>query len=89
MTDVSTTHPNRYPYIELVSDGRKIDFKKDCLEEVDIFRKVEDGDWQLLIKNARTPYVDTGKFSKGTKLAYRVQLGTGKEREEYQLKVFL
>lgn len=80
MTSVSTEHPYGLPYIELTGKGRKISFRKDCLEDVAILRKVNEGEWEKLVKNTRSPYVDEESFPTGTKLSYVIELNSGSNR---------
>lgn len=89
MTDVSTDHPYGIPYIELVEQGRKISFQRDCLGEVKIYRKVNEEDWNLLIQQTRTPYVDTEEFPSGTKISYKIELEQNHEKHQYTLEVRL
>ena len=89
MTDVSTDHPNHIPNIELIEEGRKISFRKDCFGEIKIYRKVNNGEIILLIQQARTPYVDTDDFSKGTKLSYTIELEQEGQIHKYNLDAWL
>lgn len=89
MTTLNTDHPNHLPYIELVEEGRKISFRRDCLGDLEIFRKVNDKDEALLIKKARTPYVDEEEFPPGTKLNYSIRLEENGEEKQYELEVRL
>jgi hypothetical protein len=75
MTQISTEHPQHIPYIELTEQGRKISFRKECLEEIEIRRKVNENDWSPLAKNIRTPYIDEEDFPSGTKLSYAIRIG--------------
>ena len=56
----------------LVPEGRKLYFDKKCLEAVTIQRKANDGEWEVLAKNTRTPYVDSEKFNLPIVLTYKV-----------------
>ena len=85
MTNVKTGHPSHLPYIELTDKGRKISFRRDCLEEIEIQRKVNEQDWKLLVKNIRTPYTDEESFPDGTKLSYSIKLTENGEEKEYIL----
>ena len=89
MTDVRTNHPNGIPYIELTEEGRKISFRKECLGNVKIFRKVNEEDRKKLIQDTRTPFVDTEKFPEGTVLSYTIELDQDGEKHEYQLEARL
>lgn len=89
MTDVSTDHPSGIPYIELVEQGRQISFRRDCFGEIKIYRKVDEDDWELLIQQTRTPYVDSADFPSGTKLSYRIELEQDKQVHKYHLEVRL
>lgn len=89
MTNTSTNHPQHIPYIELTEEGRKISFRKDCLDEVEIYRKVNENDWELLIKDIRTPYTDQEEFPAGTLLSYSIRLGSAGEEKPYELDVRL
>lgn len=55
----------------LVPQGRKLYFDKECLEEVTIQRKVNDGEWAVLAKNIRTPYIDGERFTSSVVLKYK------------------
>ena len=89
MTDVSTDHPSGIPYIELVEQGRKISFRRDCLGEVKIYRKINDEDWKLLIQQVRTPYVDAEDFPSGTTISYAIELDQENKKNKYNLEVRL
>ena len=89
MTDVRTNHPIGIPYIELTEEGRKISFRKECLGNVKIFRKVNEEDRKMLIQDTRTPFVDTEDFPEGTVLSYTIELDQDGEKHEYQLEARL
>lgn len=89
MTDVSTDHPYGLPYIELNEKGRQISFRKDCLGEVKIYRKVNDGEWDMLIQRTRTPFTDTEAFPNGTRLGYTIELEQSGEKKQYNLEALL
>ncbi|WP_114780600.1 hypothetical protein [Botryobacter ruber] len=89
MTNVSTDHPAGIPYIELTDEGRKISFRKDCLGELKILRKVNESDWETLIQRTNPPYVDQEAFPRGTKLTYAIELELHNEKKEYELEVRL
>ena len=89
MTDVNTDHPNHLPYIELIESARKISFRRDCFGEIEILRKVNNGNWELLIKKVRTPYIDEEKFPSGTKLSYVIRLEENDEKKQFNLNVWL
>lgn len=89
MTNVSTDHPNHIPYIELTEEGRKISFRRDCFGEIEILRKVNDQNWELLVKEVRTPYIDEEKFPPGTKLTYSIRLEEDKKKKKFSLDVRL
>lgn len=89
MTNSSTKHPQHIPYIELTDEGRKISFRKDCLDEVEIYRKVDENERELLIKNIRTPYIDQEEFPAGTQLSYSIRLVSSGEEKPYELDVRL
>ncbi len=55
----------------LIPEGRKLYFQKECLEAVTIQRKVNDGYWEVISKNTRTPYVDGDQFKVPVTLAYK------------------
>ncbi|ARS38136.1 hypothetical protein CA264_21570 (plasmid) [Pontibacter actiniarum] len=85
MTNVSTSHPSNIPYLELVKEGRKISFRRDCFGEIIVRRKVNDGDWETLIERTRSPFVDTDPFPPGTTLTYSVELELDNEKKQYEL----
>lgn len=89
MTDSSTNHPSHIPYIELTDQGRKISFRKDCLDEVEIYRKVDENEQELLVKNIRTPYIDQEEFPAGTHLSYAIRLTSAGDEKPYELDVRL
>ena len=86
MTDVSTDHPENIPYIELREEGREISFRRDCFGTLKIYRQVNKGEQELLIKQARTPYIDTEKFPSGTSLTYTIELEQDNDVQKYTLK---
>ena len=86
MTDVSTDHPSGLPYIELENNKRKISFRRDCFGTVKIYRKVNEEDWKLLIREVRTPYVDSESFPPDTKLTYTIELEQEGKTHKYQLE---
>lgn len=89
MTNVQTGHPSGLPYIEFTAEGRQISFRRDCFGEIKIYRQVNDGEIMLLIQQARTPYVDTDDFPKGTKLSYTIELEQEGQTHKYNLDVWL
>ncbi len=90
MTDVSTDHPNNLPYIELTAKGRHISFRKECLGEVKIYRKVnEESNWKMLIQDTRTPFVDTENFPDGTRLSYAIELDLDGKMHRYELEAIV
>ncbi|WP_247236788.1 hypothetical protein [Telluribacter sp. SYSU D00476] len=89
MTEVSTDHPSGLPYIELTEQGRKISFRKECLGDVKIFRKVNDGEEELLVQGIRTPYTDADSFPEGSKLTYTIELDQDRQKHQYHLEARL
>ena len=89
MTDVSTEHPDRLPAVELVEQGRKIVFHKDCLGDVKVSRSANNGPWDVLTEQARSPYIDHEEFPAGTHLRYEVEMEQDNERKKYELEVML
>lgn len=89
MTNVSTEHPGGIPYIELTEQGRKISFRRDCFGEIKIERKVNDGEWKLLIERIRSPFVDEEDFPPGTRIAYSVELEQNDQKKQYEFDVRL
>ncbi|MEX2336811.1 MAG: hypothetical protein WD555_06035 [Fulvivirga sp.] len=89
MTDINTGHPENLPYIELREGKRKISFRRDCFGKIEILRKVNDGDWKLLIRKVRTPYVDEERFPAGTKLSYEIKLEENEETKQFNFNVRL
>ena len=89
MTDVSTNHPSGLPYIELLVEGRKISFRRDCFGEISIHRKVNEGEWEVLAQRVRSPFVDKDPFPSGTEIAYSVELELDDKTHQYQLDVRL
>jgi len=59
----------------LVSTGRQLNFAKELLEIIDIYRRVggEAAPWETVAHNARSPFVDTDSFPAGTHLDYYAQ----------------
>ena len=55
----------------IVPEGRKLYFIKECLDAVTIHRKVDDGEWTIISKNTRTPYIDDEQFNPPVVLAYK------------------
>lgn len=86
MTDVSTSHPENIPYIELSDEGRKISFRRECFGTLKIYRQVNEGEQELLIRKARTPYIDKERFPSGTSLTYTIELEQDNQVQEYSLK---
>ena len=66
-----------------VQEGIKLYFEKECLEDVTIIRRVNEGEWQVLAEGARTPYIDTERFNKPVKLLYKAVF----KNEEYYEKL--
>lgn len=89
MTDVSTNHPFGLPYIELTEQGRRISFRRDCLGQAKIYRKVNQGEWEIIIQHIRPPFVDTEAFPHGTKLSYSIELELNNGKKKYELDVML
>lgn len=89
MTKINTDHPNHIPYIELTEKGRKISFHRDCFGEIEIWRRVNEQDWELLIQKIRTPYVDQEKFPPRTRLTYSIRLEENEEKKQFNLDVQL
>jgi hypothetical protein len=89
MTDVRTNHPNNLPYIELTEEGRHISFRKECLGAIKIYRKVNENDWNMLIKDTKTPFVDMEDFPEGTHLVYAIELEQNSENHRYELEARL
>lgn len=57
----------------------KLHFEKLCQEAVTITRSVNDGEWQILVKNVRSPYVDKATFQPNTHVKYRIYFGNTDE----------
>jgi hypothetical protein len=74
--------------ITLVPEGRSINFKKQCLESIDIWRSVNDNEWLEIAKDVRAPYVDDEKIDSPAVLKYKV-LFNGKEGEYKTIEVHL
>ena len=55
----------------MIPQGRKLYFNKECLEPVTIQRKVNEGKWEMISKNSRTPYIDDEPFDSPVVLAYK------------------
>lgn len=55
----------------LVPEGRKLYFDRECLDAVTIHRKVNDGEWEIVSKNTRAPYIDEEQFDSPVVLAYK------------------
>lgn len=89
MTNVSTELPYGIPYIELTDRGRRISFQKDCLEDVSIIRKVNEGEWEKLSTHIRSPYINEEAFPEGTKLSYNIDLTPANSNRRYQLEARL
>ncbi len=89
MTNITTDHPYGIPYVELTDNGRKISFERDCLADVKILRRINDGDWVILMDRARSPYTDTEKFPTGTHLSYSVELEINGKHQKYELEAML
>jgi hypothetical protein len=58
--------------ILVTSGGRKLIFKKECLENVTILRKIDEGKWQAIAQNARTPYTDSDVISPSAHIEYKI-----------------
>ena len=74
MTEIKDTDATRKDHdlkVLLVPEGRKLYFSKDCLEAVTIQRKVNDGEWEIITKNTRTPYIDGEQFNSTVVLTYK------------------
>ncbi|OKL40464.1 hypothetical protein [Pontibacter flavimaris] len=89
MTDISTEHPDSIPSVELLNQGRRINFSKHCLGDVKVRRSVNKGSWDTLTEQARSPYIDQDDFPAGTHLLYEVELEQDNERKKYELEVSL
>ncbi|MBT1701801.1 hypothetical protein [Chryseosolibacter indicus] len=75
MTEIKTILPLTSQHqleIELIGEDRKLFFKKECLEYVTIYRKVNDDNWLQIVKNARAPFVDSETFIKPVHIEYKV-----------------
>lgn len=72
---VSSTAEAHDVMLSLLPDGREITFKKACLEPITIWRKINDGAWQVVAKEARPPFVDTDQFEGPLTLWYRISFG--------------
>jgi len=59
----------------LVPTGRQLNFAKELLEIIDIYRRVgsESAPWKTVARSARLPFVDTDSFPAGTHLDYYAQ----------------
>ncbi|MEK6479095.1 hypothetical protein WJR50_16225 [Catalinimonas sp. 4WD22] len=64
----------------------KLHFEKLCQEAVTITRSVNEGDWQTIAKNVRSPYVDQANFQPNTHVKYRIYFGNDDE-EHFELEV--
>lgn len=89
MTDVNTDHPDHLPYIKLVGAARKISFRRDCFGEIEILRKVNDGNWELVITKVHSPYIDREKFPPGTMLRYSIRIEENAKKKQFDLDVQL
>lgn len=89
MTQLKDKHPKDIPSVSFSEQGgRKVDFQKDCLGEVTVFRKVNDGAFELLARNERPPYIDEETFGPDTRLTYSVKIKEeGEEEKRYDLPV--
>lgn len=58
--------------VELLPEGRKLYFQKECLEAVTILRKRNGKKWKIIAKNVRTPYTDDEPFSGPANLIYKI-----------------
>ncbi|GAB3168923.1 hypothetical protein [Telluribacter humicola] len=89
MTEVSTNHPNGLPYIELTDQGCKLSFRKECLGNIKIYRKVDDGEEELLVQGIQTPYTDEANFPAGSTLTYIIELDHDQQKYQYTLEARL
>jgi hypothetical protein len=87
MTQIQTEHPAGIPHIEFTDNGRKISFRKDCLGEVRIYRKLQGGEERLLAKNVRTPYMDFEELPANCTAIYRIELEQDHRIFKYHLEV--
>lgn len=88
MTQLKDKHPKDIPSVSFSEQGRKVDFQKDCLGEVTVYRKVNDRAFELLARNVRPPYIDEEIFKPDTQLTYSVRIKEeGEEEKRYDMPV--
>ena len=75
--------------IEIIEETRKITFDKDCLDQVEIFRKDKNDKWISIAKNISSPYYDIDKMKKGIWTEYKVCIFTnqGEKKAETLFRV--
>lgn len=67
--------------------ARKIEFRKPCLDSLTILRKINDGNWQILAKDVRLPFIDDETFEDPVHLEYHIKLyHTDRTTDDYYLK---
>ena len=52
-------------------------------------RSANNGSWDVLTEQARSPYIDHEEFPAGTHLRYKVEMEQDNERKKYELEVML
>lgn len=75
-------------HIELIPEGRKIYFEKECLEPVSVLRKVNAGNWEVIAKQVRTPHFDTAKIKGPSTLEYKLVFEDKTETDSVKVNLF-
>lgn len=73
--------------VSISEDDRIIKFKKPCLSEIHVYRKINDGDFEEIGRNVRFPFPDTDPLPPSSEVSYKVQVLSDEYQGEYQLLV--
>lgn len=75
--------------ITLMGDTRQIDFEKECLDRVEIHRRVNNSEWLCIARGVSSPYVDKDRISSPATIEYHIRITDqkGKERSDREFKV--
>ena len=89
MTDISVQRPisEHQLRVSLEAGERKLYFEKECLEDVTIYRRVDDGNWDVLATHARAPVIDKEPFPQTAKLPYKAAFADMKESQPVEVSL--
>lgn len=75
MTDFKDVLSIKKPHhlqLRLTDLGAELYFEKECLESVNVLRRVDDGEWKQIAKGVRTPYNDPLNTSSPATIEYKL-----------------